>query len=48
MRSVNQYVLKGELGRGSYATVERACDRETGIEYVSSLDHYVWARADVQ
>ncbi|SCV71270.1 BQ2448_2858 [Microbotryum intermedium] len=37
VRSVNQYVLskdkKGPLGKGSYATVERATDRETGIEY---------------
>lgn len=35
-RMVNQYRLdsSGSLGRGSYATVERATDRETGIEYV--------------
>ncbi|SCZ98224.1 BZ3500_MvSof-1268-A1-R1_Chr3-2g06231 [Microbotryum saponariae] len=37
VRSVNQYVLgkdkKGSLGKGSYATVERATDRETGVEY---------------
>ncbi|BGP46731.1 hypothetical protein JCM10450v2_002579 [Rhodotorula kratochvilovae] len=32
-RSVNQYVLGETLGRGSYATVERAVDRETGQEY---------------
>ncbi|ORY82412.1 kinase-like domain-containing protein [Leucosporidium creatinivorum] len=34
-RSVNQYRLMGEshLGKGSYATVERATDRETGVEY---------------
>lgn len=36
-RSVNQYRLEGasHLGKGSYATVEKATDRETGIEYVS-------------
>ncbi|SGY51090.1 BQ5605_C001g00959 [Microbotryum silenes-dioicae] len=37
VRSVNQYLLgkdkKGSLGKGSYATVERATDRETGVEY---------------
>lgn len=33
-RSVNQYVLGETLGRGSYATVEKAVDRETGGEYV--------------
>ncbi|GAA5821327.1 hypothetical protein JCM11251_004573 [Rhodosporidiobolus azoricus] len=32
-RSVNQYVLGETLGRGSYATVEKAVDRETGQEY---------------
>ncbi|GAA5855536.1 hypothetical protein JCM8547_007879 [Rhodosporidiobolus lusitaniae] len=32
-RSVNQYVLGETLGKGSYATVERAVDRETGLEY---------------
>lgn len=36
-RSVNQYVLGETLGRGSYATVEKAVDRETGDEYVSPL-----------
>lgn len=37
-RMVNQYRLDGSgpLGKGAYATVERATDRETGIEYVSS------------
>jgi hypothetical protein len=34
-RSVNQYILGETLGRGSYATVEKAVDRETGEEYVS-------------
>lgn len=33
-RTINQYVLKGEIGHGSYASVERATDRETGIDYV--------------
>ncbi|KAM0788111.1 hypothetical protein ACM66B_001278 [Microbotryomycetes sp. NB124-2] len=34
-RTVNQYRLSGSgtLGKGSYATVERAVDQETGIEY---------------
>lgn len=36
-RSVNQYKFVGPIGRGSYATVERATDRETGIDYVRSL-----------
>lgn len=41
-RTVNQYRLggngtgdDGHLGKGSYATVERATDSETGVEYVS-------------
>ncbi|KAK4047575.1 hypothetical protein OIV83_005362 [Microbotryomycetes sp. JL201] len=36
-RTVNQYRLSGSgaLGKGSYATVERATDQETGIEYAS-------------
>lgn len=33
LRTVNQYILKGVIGRGSYASVERATDRETGIDY---------------
>ncbi|KAK4048575.1 hypothetical protein OIO90_005745 [Microbotryomycetes sp. JL221] len=34
-RTVNQYRLSGagSLGKGSYATVERATDQETGIDY---------------
>lgn len=32
---MNQYQLQGRMGKGSYATVERAVDRETGDEYVS-------------
>lgn len=34
VRSVNHYVLGEVLGRGSYATVEKAIDRETGHAYV--------------
>ncbi|GAA5898682.1 uncharacterized protein JCM6883_003388 [Sporobolomyces salmoneus] len=35
-RSVNQYIIgqtQGPLGRGTYAVVEKAVDRETGVEY---------------
>ncbi|GAA6004737.1 uncharacterized protein JCM10292_002497 [Rhodotorula paludigena] len=32
-RSVNQYILGETLGRGSYATVEKARDRNTGEEF---------------
>ncbi|KAK4704214.1 hypothetical protein P7C70_g2000, partial [Phenoliferia sp. Uapishka_3] len=32
-RSVNQYILKEKLGQGSYATVERATDRTTHLDY---------------
>lgn len=35
-RSVNQYILKERLGQGSYATVERATDRVTHVDYVRS------------
>ncbi|KAL8280095.1 hypothetical protein RQP46_007425 [Phenoliferia psychrophenolica] len=31
--SVNQYILKERLGQGSYATVERATDRVSHIDY---------------
>ncbi|KAM0754368.1 kinase-like protein [Meredithblackwellia eburnea MCA 4105] len=32
-RSVNQYIIKERLGAGSYATVERATDRVTRVDY---------------
>lgn len=32
-RNVNQYILEKELGKGSYATVQLATDRETGEKY---------------
>lgn len=37
MRTVNQYLLKGLIGKGGYARVELATDRETGISYVRSF-----------
>lgn len=36
-RNVNQYILEKELGKGSYATVQLATDRETGEKYVRTL-----------
>lgn len=39
-RCVNQYVIgqtQGPLGRGTYAVVEKAVDRETNTEYVSLI-----------
>ena len=35
IRTVNQYLLKGLIGKGGYARVELATDRETGVSYVS-------------
>jgi len=41
VRKVNQYILKREIGRGSFGVVHLGIDSTTGEEFVLALPFYL-------